>query len=450
MIHTCIPRGRAGLGLVLCLLFLGACKTDKTGQETTEVVQIDDSAAKNPWTQLDWNNEPDNFQFVVVTDRTGGMRPGVFEQGVDKVNLLQPEFVMSVGDLIQGYTEDLDELNRQWDEFDGFVEQLNMPFFYVVGNHDVTNKVMEGLWKERLGALYYHFVYRDVLFLCLNSEEGLDAHRSSFFSEEQRAYVKKTLEENPDVRWTMVFMHKPVWLAEENEQMTEGEPEYERSGWKEIEGLLQDRKHTVFAGHIHRYTHRERNQNNQYISLATTGGGSSLRGPIFGQFDHVMWITMTDEGPLMANVMLEGIFDEDFSQEDIQKYLEMNLARQAVKIESDFDMEKPPVDSEFTIRVNNSEEVPMLFTMDLESMVNFDFTPAQINKTLEPNSVEFIKVKMKVSDIPTEGTIEVNGKEEPAWYPMWSQMYNYRPDWKITYEIERYGEIEVKGTKRLF
>ena len=291
--------------LIAVICYLSCCQPAKS----PEIAKIDQSGNLNPWTNLDWNNDPRNFQFVIVTDRTGGERPGIFEQGVEKVNLLQPEFVMSVGDLINGYTEDVDQIKSQWEEFDEFVSRLEMPFFYVAGNHDISNKVMEDIWKERLGATYYHFVYHDVLFLCLNSEEGLDAHRSSFFSEQQRAYVKQTLAANPEVRWTMVFLHKPVWLAEERSD--ERKQEVEKSGWKEIESMLQGRKHTVFAGHIHRYTHRERS-NSDYITLATTGGGSKLGGPVFGQFDHVLWVTMTAEGPVMANLMLEGIWDEDF------------------------------------------------------------------------------------------------------------------------------------------
>ena len=63
------------------------------------VVQIDPE--KNPWIHLNLNNDPDHFQFAIVSDRTGGHRPGVFEDAVKKLNLLQPEFVMSVGDLIE-------------------------------------------------------------------------------------------------------------------------------------------------------------------------------------------------------------------------------------------------------------------------------------------------------------------------------------------------------------
>ena len=136
---------------------------------------------------------------------TGGHRPGVFKKAMGEVNLLQPEFVICVGDLIEGYIEDKEGLNAQWNEFDGFLNQLEMPFFYVPGNHDISNPVMAEEWQRRFGRSYYHFVYRNVLFLCLNSEDPPGTHISA----RQVAYVSKTLAENQGVRWTLVFLHKP-------------------------------------------------------------------------------------------------------------------------------------------------------------------------------------------------------------------------------------------------
>ena len=75
-------------------------------------IQVD--AAQNPWTSLNLNNDPDNFQFIIVSDNNGGSIPGLFSSVVEKINLLQPEFVMSVGDLIKGYTEDLDMLKNEF------------------------------------------------------------------------------------------------------------------------------------------------------------------------------------------------------------------------------------------------------------------------------------------------------------------------------------------------
>src|SRR5690606_20313620 len=155
---------------IFAILFL-LISSHIQGQALHPNLVIEQPAGKKPWTHLKINDKPGQFQFVVVTDRTGGHRPGVFEKGVEKVNLLQPEFVMSVGDLIEGYTTDTLEINRQWNEFTGFVEKLEMPFFYVVGNHDITNPVMEGIWKKRFGPTHYSFVYKDVLFMALNSED---------------------------------------------------------------------------------------------------------------------------------------------------------------------------------------------------------------------------------------------------------------------------------------
>src|SRR5262245_54666540 len=125
----------------------------------------------NPWTNLKLNNDSREFRFAVVSDRTGGHRPQIFSKAIERLNLMQPEFVVSVGDLIEGYTEEKDKLDTQWKEFNSYVSKLQMPFFYVPGNHDVSNPVQEKDWAKRLGKRYYHFVYRNVLFLMLDTED---------------------------------------------------------------------------------------------------------------------------------------------------------------------------------------------------------------------------------------------------------------------------------------
>ncbi len=60
----------------------------------------------------------DGFQFIVYGDRTGGVPAGlkVLEQAVADTNLLDPDLVMTVGDLIQGYNETPEWL-EQADEY---------------------------------------------------------------------------------------------------------------------------------------------------------------------------------------------------------------------------------------------------------------------------------------------------------------------------------------------
>ena len=260
--------------------------------------------AKNPWTNLKLNDDPDQFQFAVVTDRTGGHRAKVFSRAVHQVNLLQPTFVMSVGDLIEGYSLDPERANAQWDEFDSYVKNFRMPFFYVGGNHDLTNGKQAEVWESRYGRKVYHFVYKNTLFLALNSEDGA----ASTVQPEQHAYVKKALAENPNVRWTFVFLHKPLWTAKD----------LDKNGFGEIEKLLAGRKYTMFCGHVHRYQKFVRNGMN-YYQLATTGGSSRLRGVQYGEFDHVAWVTMKNDGPLIANVLLDGILPENLQLPDVNE-----------------------------------------------------------------------------------------------------------------------------------
>src|SRR5262245_11496152 len=121
----------AGLGLALLAAAAASSRQQKAPEFSAQL------EARNPWTSTRLNNDRDEFQFAIVTDRTGGHRPQVFSRAVKRLNLLQPEFVLSVGDLIEGGNKKPEQLVKEWEEFDGYVKQLKMPFFYVPGNHDV-------------------------------------------------------------------------------------------------------------------------------------------------------------------------------------------------------------------------------------------------------------------------------------------------------------------------
>lgn len=205
-----------------------------------------------PWTSQEFQNDPNEFQFAVIGDRTGGANvEKTFLHAVDQLNLLQPEFVINVGDMIEGYSDKKKELNAEWDESDKMLAKLKMPFFRTPGNHDIANKIAQEVYYERHGASYYQFVYKNVLFMVLDSEdtpreapEGIQekmalynklqvenpakAHEmlAEFMSDEaviaalgkpidfvgeQMSFIKRTLEENADVRWTFVFLHEPAW-----------------------------------------------------------------------------------------------------------------------------------------------------------------------------------------------------------------------------------------------
>ncbi len=287
------------LGLAACAVFVTAVAFSRHGGPAALKVE---SQKRNPWTHLNVNNGPETFQFAVVSDRTGGHRAQVFSRAVDRLNLLQPEFVVSVGDLIEGGKKKPEQIENEWKEFDGYVKKLQMPFFYVPGNHDTALAGNDAIWKERYGRRYYHFVYRNVLFLCLNTDDHEGGSGAPRLGMEQVAYARKALADNRGVRWTIVLLHKPIWTADN----------LKKRGWLAVERALADRPYTVFCGHVHRYRKFVR-QGRDYYQLATTGGGSKMRGIPYGEFDQIVWVTMKKDGPVLANVLLNSVLTDDLS-----------------------------------------------------------------------------------------------------------------------------------------
>ena len=309
--------------LIPALVLLQGCAT-----ENNAVFEHEVSSTNRPWTHESFDVADDRFMFAIFSDLYGGEREGVFAVAMEQLRILRPELILNVGDLIDGGTEDHQTLTREWDEFDARLMGQYAPTFYVGGNHDLTNPVMRNFWEDRYGARYYHFVYKDVLFLMLDSEDMEEGRMQEVFdaravhlkvlqeeparqseteyfnmpeymtgavSAEQASYFREVLRQYPDVRWTFLLMHKPVWR---NEDATE---------FQSIEAVLVDRPYTVINGHFHTYSLSERN-GRDYIHLGTTSGSQDPADPM--AFDHVTLVTMTDDGPSLVNLRLEGILDK--------------------------------------------------------------------------------------------------------------------------------------------
>lgn len=366
-------------------------------------LRIDQEAGPNPWTHLRFENSRDDFQFAIVSDRTGGRRPGVFSEAVDKLNLLRPEFVMSVGDLIEGvYTDEgaEEELTRQWDEFDAIVDRLTMPFFYVGGNHDFQDPFHETVWRRRHGRPYYSFSYRDVLFLCLDTEDPPRPDRVSGFSEAQQDMVRRALEDNPHPRWVFVFMHRPNSIHKHGTR-----PE----DWDRIAELLADHPYTVFAGHLHTYA-KYAVDGREHYRLGVTGGVNTWWGTTYGAFDHVVWVTMKDDGPQIVNLLLDGIVENDVIYGEAS---EATFPMQSVSKQVSVEIE--PVTSGAprgiaSVAIRNDS----LIALDAEALfvpsAELALLPGAFEAHIAPSSVETIELAYVVGDrAPAQGPLALEG-----------------------------------------
>jgi len=321
--------------LSVALLASGFCAAQVAAPEASAFsYETERLTGARPWTAKEFQNDPRNFQFVIIGDRTGGANVlETFQKAMPQINLLEPEFVINVGDLIEGYSDQAAELNTEWNEVDSWLGELDMPFFKTPGNHDIANKTAREVWRERYGATYYSFLYKDVLFMVLDTEydrpapppdmkekielynrlqvedpakaqamlaefmsdESVVAGLSTpvEFDEKQLAWIRQTLTDHPDVRWTLLFMHEPCW-------------EKPSDSFKTIQTMLTGRKHTIFAGHLHYYDY-DNIDGYEYITMGPVGASFHHEGS--GNVDHIMWVTMTDNGPEMGNIALKGLFD---------------------------------------------------------------------------------------------------------------------------------------------
>jgi len=329
----------------------------------------------HPWTNLNFDDKAEDFNFAILADRNGGARTGVFERGVEAVNELRPAFTICVGDLMPGYSEDAAEVHKMRTEMNGILSKMQVPFFYVAGNHDRTTATMAPIYAQDIGPTYYHFIYKNALFLILSTEENLtDVASRSDLSDEEVAYAAKVLQENPSVRWTFVFMHKPLW-----DQATP------LPNWSKVQDLLKDRKHTVFAGHEHHYGYYQRN-GNDYIKLSTTGGGSGLTGPHWGNFDEVVWVAVRSDEPHITNINLDGILKKDVRTEKQELIAAaFNQKNGGLFIDPLWSQNAQFSKGTTTLRVVNTTSETLVIHATFEDKLELKVEPAKVDLTIAPN-----------------------------------------------------------------
>ena len=86
--------------LILTLVALSSC------DQKSEFFKVNVGEGPKPWNKSTFDDSNDKFSFAVFSDLNGGERDKIFEIAASQLALLRPEFIISVGDLISGDTED--------------------------------------------------------------------------------------------------------------------------------------------------------------------------------------------------------------------------------------------------------------------------------------------------------------------------------------------------------
>ncbi len=319
-----------------------------------------------------------NYRFVIIGDLTGGEEPGIFNRAIDRINDLDPDFVISIGDLIDGYTLDTTLINRQWQKFQTSLKKLEAPFFYMAGNHDVANPVLMDVWSEKIGRSYYTFKVGEYLFVVLNTwEPGIYG-----ISKEQTNEIKRAIEKESKETPLFVFTHDPFWLISN------------QPGVRELNELLGQRNTTFFCGHEHRYLHKIVKGQEHYMLAGIATGGPGMRGPELGEFHNLLFVSVRGDDFKISNMELEGLLSPSVVSNETEKQVDILRDGEWATIQPT--VVKNEKASEFTslLHLKNEGDFPLEINGAFSLEEGFSFSPSEIQLTIPTGQEKQIPIKM--------------------------------------------------------
>ena len=202
------------------------------------------------------------FRFVLLGDRTGDTRPGIYERVWRQVADEHPAFVLSVGDTIEGANDAA--ADAEWRQIRATLRPYQrIPLYLTPGNHDVWSALSEKLYQQYSGhPLHYSFDYAQAHFTVL------DNSRSEFLSVEEMNFLESDLAAHAGQSVKFIVSHRPSWVVD----VAFKNPGFPLHRLARKYGVC-----CVVAGHIHEMLHMELD-GVSYVSLPSAGGHLRLSG----------------------------------------------------------------------------------------------------------------------------------------------------------------------------
>ncbi len=221
------------------------------------------------------------FRFAVVGDRTGTPQDPVFEEIIEEIALLDPDFVMCVGDIADVDVGDSLTADAEFNRMIDIVGKLPCRFYWCAGNNEIAQESDRAVYENKTELKRYysfnhennHFVVLDNTMLYFAEPQEMDT--------EQLEWLHKDLEKHKQMDNIFVFYHIPTYIYAR------------RAG--ETDTLMQIFEKygvdVVFTGHHHEYSYLEHNDI-EYIDVGSSGGRMSTNDPSRGNFYQYLTVTV--------------------------------------------------------------------------------------------------------------------------------------------------------------
>ncbi|NIA14809.1 MAG: hypothetical protein GWP08_12095, partial [Nitrospiraceae bacterium] len=316
-------------------------------------------------------SDPDTFDFIVVGD-SNTLKPleqsEVFRQSIKEFNLLEPNFVVEVGDIVLGGAAE--GVPAQWDLFDEVIAAVEPPYFPLPGNHDISDAATEQLWRSRLGPTHYSFEYGNSQFILLNSEEVGAVER---ISDEQVAWLTEQLDASTATN-IFVFLHQPYFEYLDDPETL---PERWEKHWSNVARAFEGHPvKAVFSGHQHLYRDCGTREGVRYV----ISGGASVYGmrktPEEGSFNHYLLVRVRNDEVSWLVIKPYSILPENAVTSDRIGEL-YNIRNKYIAAEEVFVPLGEPVNQVVNIAIKNLSQSPMKSSLTWETEGGWTISPTE-------------------------------------------------------------------------
>lgn len=218
-----------------------------------------------------------DFKFSILGDRTGLGSPAVYERVWEEIDALRPDFVLGVGDSIQGGRDQ--RAAAEWRELRRIWARYRYPLYLAPGNHDIWNRYSRNLFEKETGhPPHFSFNFQNAHFTVLDNSQSL------LLSDGQLDYLERDLKAHRQRSPKFVVFHQPFWIF----YLQLGSGEFRLHRLAREYGVTH-----VFSGHGHQLLRMERD-GVTYLEVGSSGADitrGTSRGQRFDQgwfYHHVL------------------------------------------------------------------------------------------------------------------------------------------------------------------
>lgn len=289
-----------------------------------------------------------DFRFVVLGDRANSPNQTAFEMVLRDIERLRPDFVVTVGDMIQGYKDSVGTI-RDWDSTLPCLKLLSCPVYLTPGNHDITMPEVRNIFVKKTGRNpFYSFDHQNSHFIVLDNALASSAAK---MDPDQLKWLEKDLRSLKNKSGIYVFMHRPFWPFGAGV----GKPDKLHDLFKKY------RVTAVFTGHWHNYA-SELIDGIRYVVMGSSGAelrGGAEENVSLANFYQYLWVTVRD-GIFRPTLMRAGnAFDIDWVSLKEETFAH-DVSGKAVELRGpSFAEGKTPKDFKTELKLANLTERPI-------------------------------------------------------------------------------------------